>query len=125
MKYLKLSLFLLIALAFSACAPKANLVIENTDKREPIPHDGKVKIAFATDIPVIPENSVSIATMATNPETHCSEEAALEFLIDTARELGANFLYLKRRDGIRIVNSYGLYSTKDCVSIYADFLEVK
>lgn len=126
-KSFKINLILLcLTTILTACGSSTNLVMDSYDKRTPIPESEKIRVVFASDIPLIPENSVSIATIATNPETNCSTQSALEFLIEKTRELGANFLYIKAQQQQLVARYYGAFTKiVTCEVLYADFLEVK
>lgn len=110
MKQLKLFVIFLITFIFTACAPK--YVLESREKRTPLSLDDKVRIVLANDIPVIPENSSSIATMRIDPNLFkYNPDKALDIIITRSRQIGANFIYIK-----------------DCQSqntVYVEFLEVK
>ncbi len=114
------------AVIFSSCSGKTNLVMVSYEKRKPLSQEDKLQIAFSNVTPVTPENAVLIATIKTDPEVVCSGEAAMGFLIKTARELGANFLFVKKADDAKVVVGGGLYyQVKNCTTLYADFMEVK
>lgn len=115
-----------LAIFFVACSSNYNLVLDTFEKRDPIPESEKVYVVFATDIPVIPENSISIGTIKSNPEANCNIDSALEFLIRQARELGSNFLYIKGAHDELVARYHGFYTSfTRCSVIYADFLIVK
>lgn len=123
-------IFALCAVAtilFTGCASSsANIVFDDTTKRTPLKPEDKLSIAFADDIPVIPENAVSIATVRTDPEAQCTVQAAMGFLTNKARELGANLLYIKKGEMKLVAFSTGVYTTvRQCQVVYADFLEMK
>lgn len=122
-------LFVLVAFAaivLSGCSGKIDLVMVSYDKRKPLTLDDKLQIAFSNVIPVAPENGVLIATIKTDPEVVCSGEAAMNFLIKTSRELGANFLFVKKAEEAKVVVGAGVYyRIKQCTTLYADFMEVK
>ncbi|MCF0222515.1 MAG: hypothetical protein HUK19_09495 [Fibrobacter sp.] len=119
--------FLAVAMLFSGCASSSsNIVFDDVTKRKPLAPEDKLNIAFATDLPFVPENSVSIATVRTDPEAQCSAEDAMGFLKKKARQLGANLLYVKKVETHYIFYYLGFVSmTRECQVLYADFLEMK
>jgi len=122
-----LALCSVAVLLFTGCASSsANIVFDDNTKRAPLSENDKLSIAFATDIPVIPENATSIATVRTDPEAQCSGEAAMNFLTSKARQLGANLLYVKKVEIRYIAYTIGFVTTtKRCQVLYADFLDMK
>lgn len=127
LKSFKFSSFLLCLAAFlTACTSGNYLIYDSNEKRAPIPENEKIEVAFANEIPVIPENSVSIATVKTDPELNCSVESAMDFLTKKSREIGANFLYIKGIETYFVSRYYVFfYTITKCNIVYADFLEKK
>ncbi|SHJ47378.1 hypothetical protein [Fibrobacter sp. UWP2] len=127
MKRAALIFVVLTSLMLAGCGSSANLVMITYDHFEPLSKEDKLLIVDATVVPVTPTNSVPIATITTNPETQCSVEAAMDFLVVKARELGANVLFVKKLQNMTVYRSYGVYggTMKKCEAFVADFLYVK
>lgn len=125
-KLLAISAVIFTSVLFTACGSNNNLIRESYEKRKPLSEEDKLRVAIANEIPVIPENAVPIATIVTDPESQCSVDDALRYLTMKARELGANFLYVKAVEDRIVVHHYGFFmSSKRCKALYADFMEVK
>lgn len=125
MKFVRF-IFIAIALLLSACVSTPNTVVGTPDKTHPLDLDALVRIVDASEIPVIPENSVYLGTMRTYPSSMCSVEKTAEELIKKARALGANLVYVKNVESETYVYSTGMtMQSRTCKTVLADFLNVE
>lgn len=131
---MKYAFYLILAAAllglFSACSSKEFLVMNSTEKRTPLDSNAVVNFIYGPEIPIIPENAELVAVMQTNTNTNCSLESDIEALRNTAREIGADLVFIKKNEGIRItrqtfVGSVVTTSTYDCQVLTADLLATK
>jgi hypothetical protein len=65
--------------------------------RKPLSPDAAVTILFASYVPLVPENAEFVTTMQNGSieGKGCSEEEGLTYFQNTARDLGANFVFVK------------------------------
>lgn len=90
-----------VSAVFTGCASKNphQIVRESVEPRPPLDSLAAVKIVYARDVPVLPENLELVATMAGASEGACIAGYATfdeaERFKKWARELGANYVYVK------------------------------
>ncbi|MBR6124625.1 hypothetical protein B7990_04515 [Fibrobacter sp. UWB4] len=126
MKFVE-SLFAIAALlVFSACSSTPHTLVGNPVNPKPLSKDDLVRIVDATEIPVVPENSTYLGTMQTEPSADCSVENTAELLVEKARSLGANMVYIKNVKTINFIYSNGMMTmSRICKVALVDYFNVE
>lgn len=125
---MKMKLFLLLSSAFIlvACGSTPHTLVESSVKFQSLSQEDLVRIVDATEIPVIPENSTYLGTMQTEGSADCSVEKTAQLMIEKARSLGANMVYIKKVQTINFVYSTGMFtSSRQCNVALVDYLNVE
>lgn len=125
MKRFPFFVVVLAVLAFlTACSSRAYLVMNSATKRKPLEENVEVRFIYAPEVPIIPENTELVAVMMTNSEVNCSLKSGVAALERTAREIGADLVFVKE-------NKTG-YATRgltnqvvECRVLTADFYATK
>ena len=123
---IKFVLLMACALAFAACSSTPHTLVGTPVKPKPLSLEDVVHIVDATEIPVIPENSTYLGTMQTQGSSECSVENTSQLLIEKARALGANLVYIKNVKTINFVYSTGMLTvSRPCKVVLVDYLNVE
>ena len=125
---MKMKLFLLLACTFilGACGSTPHTLVPSYVKLKPLSQEDLVRIVDATQVPVVPENSLYLGTMQTEGSPDCSFEKTAQLMIEKARSLGANLVYINKVKTINFVYSTGVFTTsRQCDVALVDYLNVE
>lgn len=98
MKKYKLIILALFFLFVGCASTSQSVVVQKSQQRKPLDPDAVVSFLLASQIPLVPENAEYVTTMETGAlkGEGCTEEETVSYLEKTARELGANFVFVKK-----------------------------
>ena len=110
----------------AGCGSNAKLVKNDTKKFPPLAEDAQVVFLYAPVTPVVPENAEYISTLETNMATQCKTEEVVPFLEKSAREQGANLVFVKKVEKRVYVQTYYvgvavMSRSKNCEVFIVDF----
>lgn len=121
----------LIAFAlFTACSSTEFLVLNDHKKRTPLDTISQVRFIYAPATPVIPENVELVGVMMSNTGTDCSAEEAVGAIAKTAKDLGADLVFVKEFKDVLVDKGYYNGTTYmsnivHCQVLTADLLATK
>lgn len=121
LSFFKWMAFGLSALLLSACSGGI-AVLESPKMVTPLDPSAEVSFVVGAEMPVIPENSRYIGTIETSAESGCTVASLLTVLENRAREVGANFVFIKTVGKVNVVRGYMVYTVHTCLSVVADLM---
>jgi hypothetical protein len=108
----------------ASCTSAPYSLVKSRNQESPLDSNAIVRVVYASDIPVIPQNSTYLGIAETDGSGNCPEGHPEKVLIDAARSVGANFVFIK---GFTIPNEIPTMSrffVPPCIIATADFYRV-
>lgn len=113
-------------LLLSACGSTPHTLVGNPVNPKPLTQEDLVRVVDAVEIPVVPENSTYLGTMQTEGSPECTDEKTAQLLIEKARSLGANLVYIKKEQIIDFVYSTGVFTmSRRCRVVLVDYYNIE